>query len=240
MLTIPHRSPCCYCRAQQLRHWPLALWVPLMMCMTGLCHDSTEDLRTEVTAAKATQQSVREVGAIVVHWTEVANPTSGEWCGHHSHASLAESSSYWVGCSAKPSEMDARAILSEGSNRQEAPTNAKCGVGCKICMLALGVKKRRQTRVAQDESHISAWEPGYLPALWGRRSSYRCQLALGQHKDILAIKFVQHNPSQPLPKAWESLAWFFLTGFLDQVQKLWGFQQDGWDKSCLNILKPSR
>lgn len=32
-------------------------------------------------------------------------------------------------------------FLSEGSIGQEAPTDTKCGVGCKICILALGVKK---------------------------------------------------------------------------------------------------
>jgi len=67
-----------------------------------------------------------------VHGAGEANLASGERRGLAAHAGLAGGPPCRVGCSARPAEMDAAAILSEGSIRQEALTDAKCGVGCKI------------------------------------------------------------------------------------------------------------
>lgn len=109
---------------------------------------------------KAVWQPGREVGVIVVHCTEVDNLASSECCGLLRHTSLAASPPCWAGCSAEPAEMDAGAILSEGSIRQEAPTDTKCGVGLKSAFLALGVEKEEMVRVAQDECHalsLRAW-----------------------------------------------------------------------------------
>lgn len=90
----------------------------------------------------------------------------------------------------------------KAASDKEAPTDAKCGVGCKICTLALGVKKEETGESCTGL--ISYPQPRSLATLqahWGRRSSYSCWLALGQSEDNLAIRLAQHNLSQPLPKA---------------------------------------
>lgn len=161
--------------------------------------DSTKGLRTEATAVKAARQPAGEGGAIVVHCTGAADLAPGERCGLTTHTSAAESPPCWVGCSAKPSGMDAGAVLSEGSTRQEAPTDAKCGVGCKICVLAPGVRKSREVRGARDGSHI----PSLGACLCCKHTGQEVQLPVGagQSEDILATRLAQHNLSQPLPKA---------------------------------------
>lgn len=181
----------------------------------------------EATAVKATQQPAREVGAIVVYCTGVANLASGEWCGLSTRSSLLGGllcKTSWNGCSI----------------RQEAPADAKWDVGCKICVLALGVKK--DERGESCTGWISYPQPGTLAMLqahWGRRCSYSCQLALRQSEDILAIRLAQHILSQPLPKAWDERLWPDLS-WLDFGSSPEGMKvstEDGWDQSCSNNPK---
>lgn len=207
MLTIPHWSPCCYCRAQQLRHWPLTSWITALM--RRLYKRSKDGGHSGKGYSAACQGGGCHCG--VLHWS---GQPCFRWVVWAQHILLS------AGWAALQNQLKWMQHQTRGT--------CWCKMWCRMQNLRPG--SWSQQRWKRWELHgmnpiSSAWDPGYAASTLGQEVQLQLPDSSAAiwghfgHQTCTAYSF----PASPQSLRWETLAWFVLTGFWIKPIRYEGF-----------------